>query len=73
MVSVPWHAGGTVALMFVLMVANLLIVVSSQDPLKHFRSVFFYQGMVLVLVIWLFSIALATVGAMINEEISWHW
>ena len=58
--------------MFSLMGCQLLMIILSPDALAAFNSVFFQQSMLAVILMWLFLMSCANIGAEVNNQLNLH-
>jgi hypothetical protein len=65
-------AGGTTLLLLGLAGAELLLVVIDPNPITIFRTVFFQQSIIAVVLMWGILLACCSLGAMVNSQLGLH-
>jgi hypothetical protein len=64
--------GGTTLLLLGLAGAELLLVVIDPNPITIFRTVFFQQSIIAVVLMWGILLACCSLGAMVNSQLGLH-
>jgi hypothetical protein len=65
-------AGVTTLLLLGLAGAELLLVVIDPNPIAIFRTVFFQQSIIAVVLMWGILLACCSLGAMVNSQLGLH-